>query len=533
MDRSPVEIPDSETWQRNTEKNLSVFYNLINAALNYPAGLSKYVSDFMIPYLISTMYFTEVEKNKLLQVPPSESFQSYMDLLRYNIDLLQRSLQANAKLMTDYAQMEMNNALAAAFNTFFGQKGEDIDAFLSRQANILDIVANKYPQAIEDIESEYGFHFERGHNPKVAETERFLLYQILPLNKKNAVNENAKPILILPPYVLGANILGFLPHEDRSYTHCYANLGIPTYIRILKDIQTTPALQVMRGEDDARDTRLFCETIKKRHGKPVTLNGYCQGGFSAVCDLLSGELDGLVDALITCVAPMDGTRSRGLADFLKALPQRFNDLAYGAKTLDNGNQVADGKIMGWVYKIKSIETESPLAVFYRDLIMFNRQGNQDVKISKNAAALKYWLNHERYDLPIEITKMSFASYNTPVTEDGTLPVKLFNRKLNFKRLKEKNIPWLICYGEADDLVEQETALAPLDYIEAEVTGFPKGHVAMATSWSDPASSCALHTRFGDDNRRGPVRFQLDLDLQGNKPKAKSKTFTKSKRSAAK
>ena len=44
--------------------------------------------------------------------------------------------------------------------------------------------------------------------------------------------------------------------------------------------------------------------------------GYCQGGFTAVVNLLSGELDHLVDALITCVAPMDGTRSQGLVEFL-------------------------------------------------------------------------------------------------------------------------------------------------------------------------------------------------------------------------
>ena len=129
----------------------------------------------------------------------------------------------------------------------------------------------------------------------------------------------------------------------------------------------------MTGEDDARDTRLFCETVMKSHGKPVTLNGYCQGGFSALCDLLSGELDGLVDAFITCVAPMDGTRSKGLADFLKSLPKRFNDLAYGIKTLPSGNRVADGKLMGWVYKIKSIDHESPIPAFYRDLMMFARQ----------------------------------------------------------------------------------------------------------------------------------------------------------------
>jgi len=342
-----------------------------------------------------------------------------------------------------------------------------------------------------------------------------LLYQIAPTVKGLEIKKDGKPVLILPPYVLGANILGFLPDENRSYAHCFANQGIPTYIRILKDIQTTEPLQVMTGEDDARDTRLFCETIMKRHGKPVTLNGYCQGGFSGLCDLLSGELDGLVDAFITCVAPMDGTRSKGLSEFLNTLPPRFNDLAYGIKTLPNGNEVADGKLMGWVYKIKSIEQEAPIPSFYRDLMMFARQKGKSARVSKTAAALNYWLNNERNDLPLEITKMSFQSYNIPITSDGTLPVKLFGKRLNLKRIKEMGIPWLICYGKNDDLVEEETALAPLDHIKAEVTPFPKGHVAIATSWSDPNSACALHTRFGEGNWRGPVRFHLDLD-DGNR-----------------
>jgi len=404
------------------------------------------------------------------------------------------------------------------FNTLFCSEGEDLEGFLARQAKMMDVMANQYPQAIQDIEPEFGFHFERGDNKKIAETDRFILYQILPTDKMVKVNNNGKPVIILPPYVLGANILAFLPNEKRSYAHSFANQGIPTYIRIFKDISTNEAVQTMTGEDDTKDTRLFCETVKKRHGKPVTLNGYCQGGFSAVCNLLSGELDGLVDALITCVSPMDGTRSKGLADFLKNLPGRFNDLLYGTKTLPNGNQVADGKLMGWVYKLKSIEDESPIAAFYRDLTMFGNQEGASIKISKTAAAINYWLNNEQNDLPLSITQMSFDSYNIPITRDGTLPVKLFGKKLNLNRLKEKGIRWLICYGESDDLVEKETALAPIDYIDAEVTAFPKGHVAIATSWSHPNSACALHTRFGDKNYRGPVRFQLDLqkDLQEEK-----------------
>ena len=502
---------DSTCLDTKCSKNVSAFYHLVNASQNYLTAFSKYANDFVIPYLIATSYFNDVEKYKLWSTSPLETVQSYMDLLAFNLDLIGKGISGSMKAITNSGKMEMENAIAAMFNTLFCSDGEDIEAFLARQAKMMDVMANRYPQAIQDIEPEFGFHFERGDNKKVVETDRFILYQILPTDKKVKVNKNGKPIIIIPPFVLGANILAFLPYEDRSYTHCFANQGIPTYIRILKDISTTEALQEMTGDDDALDTRLFCEKVKERHGKPVTLNGYCQGGFSAVYNLLSGELDGLVDALITCVAPIDGARSRGLANFFKNMPQRFNDLIYGTKTLPNGNKVADGKLMGWIYKLKSIEDESPIAAFYRDLMMFGRQNTKKMKISKTAAAINYWLNNERNDLPIEVTKMSFASYHTPITKAGTLPVKLFGRKLNFKRLKEKGIKWLICYGESDDLVEKEAALAPLDYIDAEVTAFPKGHVAIATSWSNPKSACALHTRFGDQNYRGPVRFQLDLE----------------------
>ena len=148
-------------------------------------------------------------------------------------------------------------------------------------------------------------------------------------------------------------------------------------------------------------------------------------------------------------------------------------------------------------------------------MMFARQKNGDQQISKTAAALNYWLANERNDLPLSITRISFDSYNTPIASDGTLPVMLFDKKLNLHRLREKGIPWLICYGLQDDLVEKETALAPLDFIPVEVTPFPKGYVAIAISWLAPSSACALHTRFGEAGHRGPVRFHLDLDAKLN------------------
>jgi hypothetical protein len=502
---------DTATMTDPFSSGIAILQNLISASQTYMSGMLEYTNSFYTPYLLATQYFQRVEALRLQENTPADNLKAYLGLLENNIELMAKSLNGSARMAEDYARNEADEWGEALQQGLFELNPTKLVQFTARQADLLNLVVNVYPKAIEAIAPEYGFHFERGEHLLADETDRFFLYRVAPSLPNVKTRNDAKPILILPPYVLGANILGFLPGEQRSYAHCFANQGFPTYIRILKSIDTTPALQTMSGEDDALDTQRFCETILRAHGRQVTLNGYCQGGYNALCNLLSGKLDDLVDAFITCVSPMDGTRSKGLARFLARLPQRFNDLEYGTKTLPNGNQVADGKLMGWVYKLKSIEQEIPAAVFYRDLMMFARQKNGNPKISKTAAALNYWLQNERNDLPLEITRISFASYNTPITADGTLPVRLFGGKLNLKRLKEKKIPWLICYGSHDDLVEKETALAPLDHVDAEVTPFPKGHVAIATSWSSPQSACALHTRFGDDGYRGPVRFQMDLD----------------------
>jgi len=233
----------------------------------------------------------------------------------------------------------------------------------------------------------------------------------------------------------------------------------------------------------------------------------------AVLDILSGELDGLVDALITCVSPMDGTRSVALVEYMQHLPSRFRDLGYAMKDMPSGHRIVDGKVMSWVYKLKSMEKEFSFVTFYRDLMNLEGAEGKEVKISSTAAAMNYWLIYDRNDLPEGITKISFDSYTIPIEKDGTLPVKLFGKKLNFKGIQEKGIKWLLCYAEKDDLVDQAAAIAPLDFVDAEVTVFPKGHGAIATSWSHPETECALHKRFGP--YRGPVRFQLDLEEAGN------------------
>lgn len=492
-------------------------FNVSRGAQTYWYGVLKYTNEFMVPFWTALDSFLRLEQKKAMSLPIEQTAKDYLELLQFNMQIANKGLASSVTAVTDSYLRKMTEALEAMLHTIFSGNGKSLAAYTARQLQLLDLTVHTYPQAILDIEPEYGFHFDREGYVKAAETDRFELYQVLPQDSAVQVREDGKPIIILPPYVLGANILAFLPGEGKSYVHCFANQGIPTYIRIMKDIDTTPAVQLLTPEDDALDTRYFCEQLMARYGRKVTLNGFCQGGFMGMLNLLSGELDGLVDALITCVAPMDGTRSIALVEYLQHLPSRFRDLGYAAKLLPNGNLVVDGKVMSWVYKLKSIENEAPIFTFYRDLMMFDRPDGKPVKINKTAAAINHWLLYDRKDLPLGITKASFDSYTIPVDADGNLPIKLFGRTLNFKRLKEMGIQWLLCIAESDDLVDDKASLAPLDFVEAEVTVFPKGHGSIATSWSMPTSACALHScwshkssRFQSMECRGPVRYQLDL-----------------------
>lgn len=481
----------------------------INTLQTASAALAKYTQAFTLPFLLATVYFNRLERERIWQRTPEDNWLAYLKLATMNMDLAGRALSGSLQVVGQFFERELQPALPSLFKGDC-ETGRELQ---DRLAYLVNRVAHDYPKAIDAAEADFGFHFERQPaSSKIDETDRFLLYQVLPTDPSVRPRKDGKPLLIIPPFVLGANILSFLPGENRSYAHAFANQGVPTYVRVLKGIAENEAVQLMTPEDDAVDNERFCKALVERHGVPVTLNGYCQGGFAALCDLLSGRLDGLVDAFITCVAPMDGTRSKGLTGFLEGLPDVFNDLEYGTKILPNGNRVADGNLMGWIYKLKSIETEAPLLAMWRDMLLLGGGSNGVAKapINKTAAALNYWLSNERSDLPMAITRMSFASYNTPISEDGTLPVRLFGKPLNLRRLAEKGIRWQICYGLQDDLVEPETALAPLDHVQAEIAAFPKGHVAIATSWSNPDSAYALHTRFDDGKARGPVRFHLDL-----------------------
>jgi len=494
-------------------------YSLMNSTGVLGLEMFNNINDFSKPLFTASSYFNSIEYWKSFNTNPFERVISLTELLGMNTNLLSRGLFSTFKNVGDYLRRDMTDMAFGLLNTYNSRKGDEtLQGLIFRKFKTYELLTQKFPQAVLDSEKEFGFHFERRNNKKIAETSRFRLYRIAPTDKSVKTDPTKKPILIIPPYVLGANILAFLPKLNKSYVHSFANKGIPTYIRIQKDIINNEPVQLMTPEDDTLDTVFFCEKINKIHGKQVTLNGYCQGGFFAVCNILSGKLDGLVDTLITNVAPMDGTKNKGLNSFLNSIPAGYNDLSYGTKTLPNGNKIADGEIMSWIYKLNSIENETPIVSLLKKVALFDFKGNKDYSVNLAFAAINYWLSHEKTDLPLDITRFSYDSFSNPVDRNGELPVRLFGESLNFKRIKEKKIKWMICYGENDDLVEKSCALAPLDHISVETTSFPKGHVAIATSWSDPNSKYALDKRFGKRKGRGPVLFHMDRDEELNKKK---------------
>lgn len=392
-----------------------------------------------------------------------------------------------------------------------------VEAYWERTEKMARTIATDFPDAVKTVEAEFGFHPEKWGCEVVDMNEFFTLYQVLPFNGAK-IRRGVKPLLILHPYVLGHHILSFLPGDNRSYVHAFANEGIPTYFRVLKNIDTTPAVQTMTGEDDVRSTRRFCLKIANRHCIAPTLNGYCQGGFLGMLGFVSGELDGVADALITAVAPADGYQPSQLSDFVRKMPDALKSLAFATKTLANGNQVIDGQTMSFMFSLMGIEGVLPLLPRAWDGYVKASKKNGGQMFDKAGAATALWLTQGKKDLPPKIAELSLLSYTRPISEDGTLPIKLFGEDMNINHFDTYGIPWLVCRGSKDGLIGEGSARVPVKkLLSATESVFPGGHGVIATVYPDPNSTCPLNGSFEVDGRTyvGPVKWQLDLSEKGN------------------
>ena len=131
---------------------------------------------FMVPFWIALRSFNSLEINKLRQHPLEETLRDYLELFQFNLQVAEKGAESTLKAMNSFHANQGHQTFSALTNTFFDLAEEDINQFLSRQIRLLEQVVYAYPQAIKDIGSEFGFHFEEAGYKKAAETERFFLY---------------------------------------------------------------------------------------------------------------------------------------------------------------------------------------------------------------------------------------------------------------------------------------------------------------------------------------------------------------------
>lgn len=429
-----------------------------------------------------------------------------LEVLQHNQQLMLKGMMSAQEKMLGFVFDQIEEALKATLNTAFNSgEGETIGGFMAREADIMELVAN-FNEQIEGIKDEFGFQFDTSHYKLIHETDTFEMYQVLPMKKGVTTRTDVKPVLLVPPYMLGVHILSFLPYENKSYAHSFANEGVPTYVRVVKDIMTNEKVQNTTPEDDCLQTLELCSKLKEIHGKKVVLNGTCQGGYISLMNVLSGKLKDVCDTLITNVAPIDGTYSEAIC----GMPRMHHDFI--TTTLPSGNKVANGYLLSLGMRFVAIDRETPLVKVLDQAAL---QKATKMNPGKTPAALFRWLLKERVHLPIGIASMSSHTFQEPIGEDGTLPVQLFGKPLKLQDLAKLGVKWYQNFAIKDDLVTPACATAGNKFLEGtdvvELVAFHGGHVAILTS---PYSKKApVNGEFVDalgKKVRGPVKFMLDM-----------------------
>jgi len=432
------------------------------------------------------------------------SLMETMEIMQHNQQIAAKATAASQEKLTSYFYDQVEAANQAFFNSLSGSEGEKLAGFMQREAEIMEAVANFHEQ-IEKVKDEFGFQFNTPGYKLAYETDSFLLYQVLPTKSGVKVDKKLKPMILVPPYMLGVHILGFLPGENKSYSHSFANEGIPTYVRVVKDIMENELVQTMTPDDDCTQTKELCAKLTEEYGQKVTLNGTCQGGYICLMNILSGTLTDVCDTLITNVAPIDGTYSEAIS----GMPQMHHDFI--TTTLPSGNKVANGYLLSLGMRFVAIDRENPL-VKVLDQISLHKA--TDSNPGKTVAALFRWLLKERVHLPLEVAKMSSITFQQPLSSKGNLPVQLYGKALNVNDLGKFGVKWYQNYAVKDDLVTPPCAMAANKYIKDDVVEcvpFPGGHVAILTSPYNKKSPVNGEFTGKDGTKyRGPVKFQLDM-----------------------
>jgi len=463
------------------------------------SSFNREQTEFLDSYLIAAQIALQAAKDNPM------TLRDTLEIMQHKSALMGKGMRATQEKFMDFTFDQFKEVNEAFFNTILDSEGEKLAGYLKREAEVMEAVAN-FPEQIEKVKDDFGFHFNTSAYRLIHDTGSFLMYQVLPIKEGVKVRDDLKPMLMVPPYMLGEHILSFLPYEDKSYAHSFANEGIPTYVRVVKDIDENEIVQTMTPDDDCTQTRELCEVLMKKHGKKATLNGTCQGGYICLMNTLSGTLTDVSDAIITNVAPIDGTYS----DAISGMPNMHHDFI--THTLPTGGKVANGYMLSLGMRFVAIDREAPLV---KVLDQASLQKATNLSPGKTVAALFRWLLKERVHLPLEIAKMSTLTFHEPISEEGALPVKLYDKTLKVGDLEEMGVKWYQNYALRDDLVTPKCATAANKFLEGtdviESVPFPGGHVAILTSPYNKRSPVNDYFKAKDGSTyRGPVKFQLEI-----------------------
>ena len=135
-------------------EGLSILENLYSAGQAYLAGMSRYTTDFYIPYLLASQYFQRVELKRINEESPADTLEAYLHLLENNIELVNRSIKGTADMMSAYAQLEMPDFTEAVQQSIAELKFDKLVEYTKRQAGLMEMVTNSYPESIDAIGSE-------------------------------------------------------------------------------------------------------------------------------------------------------------------------------------------------------------------------------------------------------------------------------------------------------------------------------------------------------------------------------------------
>lgn len=393
---------------------------------------------------------------------------------------------------------------------------ERVAEYVERQAEILDIVANKNPEAIAKAKLEYGLRFNERPDryERIAEAPEAELHQVLPIKEGVEVQRAGKPVIFIAPFILSDGILGLLPDEGISLVHSFANEGTPTYVVHFKDIRRVPEVADLGIERTVDVIGEFLDVVRDRHGREATVDGVCQGALVAAAGFMSGRWEGKANCLIQTVPPNDLSRSPEWQRFLALAPASIRDIE-PLVMLPTGKEAYAGPAGTLSMRLQA--GENPESKYFGAI-----EAAEKGAMNPFAAAVGAYLeSYREHPMPAALTRISRAGAFTPIgpNERGKLPWQFAGEDMHFANVLDHAERWGIIYGSKDTVVSPEVARAPLDvpeirkYMEAHpevvtVTEVKGGHIAPMTNKIEQAGAYALHKKWeaDEDGRTEDIRI---------------------------